>query len=171
MDWNYFVQSDISNKLRYSFTLSGLTLIIKSLSIKQYERLINISSLEKFTYFNKLFFRNYVLIETLVSNCWTNETCKLSMKTNTRIIFSIFSINLIFLLIDKINTDVSSSANESLALYNLDNMIKGFVFGWFIFGRFKFILHCGFISFLLGNVYRFTQYKILRKRKQMFDFQ
>jgi hypothetical protein len=90
------------------------------------------------------------------------------MKTNTRIIFTIFSINLIFLLLDKINRDVK--LNDTLISVNLVNIIKGFVFGWFIFGRFKFIMHCGFISFVLGYTYKFTEKKIILRRKQIFEF-
>ncbi len=171
MDWNYFVKSDYSITLKNSLLFSGLSLIVKNFSNQYYSIICDKIVLYKDVgYLNRLFLRNYLLLNTMVKYCWSNENCIIKMKLNTRILFSCFAINLLFLLIDKINKSISPSQYDyNIARNNIIFLIKGTCFAWIIFGKIKFIICSGIFSILLGNISKISKDFFLERRRNRLN--
>lgn len=151
MDWNYIINTDLTNKIKQSivtsiFILSFKNTISKKISSLQYSTFS--SSPPKISLYNKFLLKQYNLFKSLHDNCWRTSQCIVYMKTNSRIIFSVFFINTSFLIIDKVSS--SSIKNTNKFKSEIINIIKGCVFGWVIFGRLFFIINSAIISLGLG---------------------
>lgn len=151
MDWNYIINTDLTNKIKQSIVTSIFILLFKNtiskkISSLQYSTFS--SSSPKLSFYNKFLLKQYNLFKSLHDNCWRTSQCIVYIKPNSRIVFSVFLINTTFLIIDKI----SSASNRNTNRYKSEiiDIIKGCVFGWVIFGRLFFIINSAILSLGLG---------------------
>lgn len=168
MDWHYYVESDISNTIRNSLLMSGFCMLIKNISYN-YKCKVDINN--KINRINFIFLKQYYLIESIKKNCWNYNNCFINMKTNNRIIFTCFILNISNLIINKLfvkDLNISSNKINYEYLYNneldynqtiIKHCIKGIVNSWYVFGKTIPIISCS----LLGGLYGFFNCYIYKK--------